>query len=170
MNEIPLLHDIVVIFGLSIFVLLFCHRINLPNLVGFLLTGILCGPYALGIVQSEEDVQTLANIGIILLLFVVGMEFSFKKILEYRRYFLIGGTLQVAFTIVGGVIIGKLIGRTIQESIFLGFLLSLSSTAIVLRLLDEKRETDTPHGRVILGMMIFQDIAAIPMMLLVPLL
>ena len=170
MNEIPLLHDIVIIFGLSIFVLLFCHRIRLPNLVGFLVTGVLCGPYALGIVECEEDVQTLANIGIALLLFIVGMEFSFKKILEYRRYFLIGGAFQVFATIFCGLAIAKLFERSIEEAIFMGFLLSLSSTAIVLRLLDEKRETDTPHGHVILGIMIFQDIVAIPMMLLIPLL
>lgn len=168
--EIPLLHDIVIIFGLSIIVLLFCHKIKIPSIVGFLVTGVLCGPFGLGLVKGESDVQTLATTGIILLLFIVGMEFSLKKILEYKRYFLIGGFLQVGLTVGAGYLIGLLDGRPIGESIFLGFLLSLSSTAIVLRVLEEKLESDSPHGRVILGMMIFQDMVAIPMMLILPLL
>ncbi len=164
----PLLQDIATIFGLSIVVLLFCHRIRLPNIVGFLLTGILCGPHGLGLIHAENDVQTLAEVGIILLLFIVGMEFSFKQLLAYKRYFLIGGTIQVGLTVLAGFCIGFLAGRPLGESIFLGCLLSLSSTAIVLRLLAEKRESDSPHGRVIVGMMIFQDIIAIPMMLMIP--
>lgn len=166
--EETLLHDIVVIFGLSIAVLLFCFRFSLPSIVGFLFTGVLGGPYALGLIQSDQDVEILANIGIVLLLFIVGMEFSFKKISEYKRYFLIGGTLQVFLTVLLGFLVGLCTGSSLGASLFLGFLLSLSSTAIVLRLLEEKRESDTPHGRVILGIMIFQDMVAIPMMLLIP--
>jgi len=168
--EVPLLHDIVVIFGLSIIVIFFCYLIRLPAIVGFLLTGVLSGPYGLALINNESDVQTLATVGIVLLLFVVGMEFSIKKITEYKRFFLIGGTLQVGLTVLAGFLIGKIAGSPPGESIFLGFLLSLSSTAIVLRLLQEKMESDSPHGRVIMGMMIFQDIAAIPMILAAPLL
>lgn len=170
MEEIPLLHDIVVIFSLSIGVLLLMYRVHLPPVVGFLFTGVLCGPHGLGLITDEGDVQVLANIGIILLLFTVGMEFSFKNILEYWSYFLVGGSLQVTLTVLGGCGIALLSGRPFGESIFFGFLLSLSSTAIVLRLLSEKMENDTPHGRVIIGMMIFQDIIAIPMLLAIPLL
>jgi len=170
MDEIPLLHDIVVIFGLSIGVLLLMYRFHMPAIVGFLCTGVLCGPHALGLIRDEGDVQVLANIGIILLLFSVGMEFSFKKIAEYWSYFLIGGSLQVGLTVLGGMLVGFITGADLGEALFLGFLLSLSSTAIVLRLLSEKMENDTPYGRVIIGMMIFQDIIAIPMMLAVPLL
>lgn len=168
--EVPLLHDMVVIFGLSILVILLCHLVRLPSIVGFLITGVVGGPHGLALINNESDVQILANIGIVLLLFVIGMEFSIKKIMEYKRFFLIGGTLQVGLTTVAGFVIGRLAGSPSGESIFLGFLLSLSSTAIVLRLLQEKMETDTPHGRVIMGMMIFQDVAAIPMILLAPLL
>lgn len=170
MDEIPLLHDIVVIFGLSVVVLLVMYRIHLPAVVGFLCTGLLCGPHALGLVRHETDVQVLANIGIVLLLFIVGMEFSFKKILEYRRYFLIGGTFQVGLTVIFGAGVALVVGAPFSEAFFLGFLLSLSSTAIVLRLLADKMESDSPHGRIIVGMMIFQDIIAIPMMLSIPLL
>ena len=170
MEDIPLINDIVVIFGLSIAVLLLCHKIKLPSVVGFLFTGVICGPHALGLVKGEADVQTLASLGIVLLLFTVGMEFSFKKILESKRFFVIGGGLQVFLTVLAGFAIAYALGRPFNESIFLGFLLSLSSTAIVLRMIDEKRESDSPHGKAILGMMIFQDIIAIPMMLAIPIL
>lgn len=168
--EIPLLKEIVIIFCLAIVVILGCHKLKLPTIVGFLITGVLGGPHGFGFINNVEDVDMLATIGIVMLLFAVGMEFSFKKILEYKRFFLIGGVLQVLFTVLAGLVVGLLIGRPIGESIFLGFLLSLSSTAIVLRVLDEKGETDTPHGRLIIGVMIFQDIIAIPMMLFTPLL
>lgn len=170
MVEIPLLHDILVIFGLSIFVLLLMHRFNLPAIVGYILTGILCGPYGLGLVKAEEDVQVLANIGIVLLLFIVGMEFSFKKIFEERSFFLMGGAIQVLLTVLGGLLFGLCLGRPFGESLYLGFLVALSSTAIVLRLLSQKMESDTPHGKLVISMMIFQDIIAIPMMLSLPLL
>ncbi len=168
--EVPLLQDVAIIFALSIGILLGCHRIHLPNVVGFLLTGILCGPYGLQLVAATSDVKILAEIGIVLLLFTVGLEFSFKKIIEYKRYFLIAGTLQVVSTVVVSALIVWLIGASSKEALFLGFLICLSSTAIVLRQLSEKMQMDTPHGKIIVGIMIFQDIAAIPMMLLIPLL
>lgn len=166
--EIPLLREIVIIFGLAILVILACHRLKIPAIVGFLLTGVLAGPHGLGFIKAVHDVDFLATIGIVLLLFTVGMEFSLKKIFEYRRYFLIGGTAQVLITVIAGTAIALLINRPLGESIFLGFLLSLSSTAIILRLLNETSENDTPHGRLSTGILIFQDIIAIPMMLLTP--
>lgn len=168
--EIPLLKEIMIIFILSIIVILFCYRIKLPPIVGFLITGILAGPYGFGFVQNVTDVEMLANIGIVLLLFSVGMEFSVKKIIEYKRYFFIGGVLQVLFTTLGGIAAGYITGASLGESIMLGFLLSLSSTAIVLRMLDDKSQTDSPQGKFIIGVLIFQDIVAIPMMLVTPLL
>lgn len=168
--DIPLLPDIVTIFGLSILVLLICHKLRLPEIVGFIITGILCGPHGLALVKAESEVQTLAQLGIILLLFAVGMEFSFKKILEYKRYFILGGSLQVGLTVLAGLLIGLIVNRPLRESLFLGFILALSSTAIVVRLLEKKRETDTPHGHLIMGVLIFQDIIAIPMLLTIPML
>lgn len=168
--EIAILSEIVIIFALAIVVVLLCHRVKLPSIVGFLITGVLAGPHGLGLLKNVSDVETVATMGIVLLLFTVGMEFSFKKIIEYKRYFLVGGGLQVGMTVLAGFAIAFFLGRPFGESVFLGFLLSLSSTAIVLRLLDEKSEADAPHGRVIVGMMIFQDIIAIPMMLVIPVL
>lgn len=169
--EVPIIKEIVVIFALSIGVLLVCHRLKLPPVVGFLVTGVLCGPHGLGLVSAIDDVHDLATIGIVLLLFTVGMEFSIKNIIKYKYYFFGGGALQVFLTLGTIFLISLLaLNRPWNESVFLGFLISLSSTAIVLRALDEKGETESPHGRLILGILIFQDIIAVPMMLLVPLL
>jgi CPA2 family monovalent cation:H+ antiporter-2 len=168
--ELPLLRELIVIFGLAIVVILLCHRVKIPAIVGFLITGVLAGPYGFGLLSAVNDVEAFATIGIVLLLFTVGMEFSLKKILEYKRYFLIGGSVQVLLTVLSVIPLAMLFGRPFGESLFIGFLLTLSSTAIVLKVLNERSESDTPHGRIIVGIMIFQDIVAIPMMLMTPLL
>jgi CPA2 family monovalent cation:H+ antiporter-2 len=169
--EVPIVEEIVVIFALSIGVLLLCHRMRLPPVVGFLVTGVLCGPHGLGLVPKIDDVQMLATVGIVLLLFTVGMEFSIQKILKYKYYFVGGGLLQVIGTFFIAFLIGKLFYQASWGSaVFLGFLISLSSTAIVLRALDDKGDSDTPHGRLIVGILIFQDIVAVPMMLMIPVL
>lgn len=168
--ELPFLSEVVTIFALAIAVILICYKIKLPPIVGFLLTGVMAGPHGFRLLDNVEDVDTFATIGIILLLFTVGMEFSLKKIFEYKRYFLIGGAVQVGLSLLSTLLIGLIFNQRFGESLFWGFLLSLSSTAIVLRVLDERSESDTPHGRLTIGVMIFQDIAAIPMMLLTPLL
>lgn len=112
--------------------------------------------------------NTLAEIGIVLLLFSIGMEFSLKKLLEFKKFFILGGALQVFLTALAGFLIAQFLERPVGESIFLGFILSLSSSAIILRMFEEFQETDTPHGRVVIGISIFQDIIAIPMILLTP--
>lgn len=166
--ESTLLDEMIVIFGLSIIVLLFCHAIRLPSIVGFIFTGVLCGPHGLGLVNRVADVESLANMGIVLLLFSIGMEFSIKKLMDIKRYFFLGGFLQVGLTVLFGFIIAQVLNRPIGESFFLGFILSLSSTAIVLRLLEARGEMDAPHSKVILSILIFQDFIAIPMMLSIP--
>ncbi|HEX3035022.1 MAG TPA: cation:proton antiporter [Thermodesulfobacteriota bacterium] len=168
--EILLLREITIIFGLSIAVLFICHRFRVPAIVGFLLTGILAGPHGFGLIKAVHEVEILAEIGVVLLLFTIGIEFSLKDLLKIRRSVLLGGTLQVLLTISAIFLIARLIGLTSGESFFMGFLISLSSTAIVLKLLQERAEIDSPHGRTALGILIFQDIIIVPMMLLTPLL
>jgi len=168
--ELFLVKDLLVILGFSILVLLVGYRLHIPPVVGFILTGVLAGPHGLALVSGTEDVDKLAEMGIILLLFGIGMEFSLKKLVQIKRLFLLGGSFQVGLTILASLIIAKIIGRPWGESIFLGCLLSMSSTAIVLGILDQKGESASPHGRLSIAILIFQDMIAIPMLLLIPLL
>ncbi len=168
--EIQLLNDIVVIFGLAIAVLFICHRLRIPAVVGFLLTGIIVGPYGFGLVEAVHEVENLAEIGIALLLFTIGIEFSFERLLQIRKSVLMGGSLQVSLTFIATLFIAMQFGQDVSEAVFIGFLVALSSTAIVLKLIQERAEVDSPHGRTTLGILIFQDIIIVPMILFTPLL
>lgn len=170
MEHIPLIDEFLVIFALSIAVLLLCYRARIPAVVGFLLTGIICGPYGFGFVQNVEDVQSMANVGIILLLFTIGMEVSIKKIVEMKKLFLLGGGAQVGLSMLAGYLLARFLGCSPGESVFLGCVLALSSTAVVLKMMVQKGESDTPHGRGTLAILIFQDFCAVPMMLITPVL
>ena len=168
--EIPLLYDICIIFGLSIGVLLICHRLSVPSIVGFLLTGLIAGPHGLGLIQADREVEILAEIGIILLLFAIGIEFSLKNLLRIKQAVLMGGLLQVGLTLLAAFALARHFGQATNESLFIGCLAAVSSTAIVMKLLQERDETRTPHGGTALAILIFQDIAIVPMMLITPIL
>ncbi len=167
--ELNLLFDIVNIFFLSIFVVFFFHKLHLPAIIGFLLTGLIAGPYGFELVSSVHDVEILAEIGILLLLFTIGIEFSFKEILQIKKPVLLGGSLQVILTILLVYAVAQF-RVPVGEAVFIGFLITLSSTAIVLRILNDKGQIDSPHGRNALAILIFQDIIVVPMMLLLPIL
>lgn len=138
--------------------------------VGFLLTGVLCGPTALGLVQNPHAVELLAEIGVVLLLFSIGLEMSGEELMRLKRPVFVGGTAQVVLTIGAFMGLGVLIGQTWQESMMYGFLASLSSTAIVLSRLQQKAQSESPQGRLDFSVLIFQDIAVVPMMLAIPIL
>jgi CPA2 family monovalent cation:H+ antiporter-2 len=168
--ERQMLNDIIIIFGLSIAVLFICHRLRVPTVVGFLLTGIFVGPYGLGLVKAVHEVENFAEVGVVLLLFTIGIEFSLERLLQIKKSFLMGGSLQVFLTFLATLFIAMRFGQAFGEAAFIGFLVALSSTAIVLRLIQERAEVDSPHGRVTLGILIFQDIIIVPMILVTPLL
>jgi CPA2 family monovalent cation:H+ antiporter-2 len=168
--DLTLFTDIEIIFGLSIIILLLFHRIRLSPVLGFLVTGMIAGPHVLGIIQDVEQVEILAEIGIILLLFTIGVEMSIKELWDIKRFVLIGGGLQVIITSVLIYYISLSLGYSSSTALFMGFLVSLSSTAIVLKLLQEKGEMYTPYGKISLGILIFQDIVIVPMILLTPIL
>ena len=167
--EIPLLSDVVIILGLSVIVILFFQRLKLPTILGFLATGVIAGPHGLSLIHETHEIEILAEIGVILLLFIIGMEFSLRNLAMIKRTVLLGGSTQVLATIVLVAGIMLLLKFNTGEAIFMGFLISLSSTAIVLKLLQDKGEINSPQGRVVLGILIFQDIIVVPMMLLTPL-
>ena len=166
--HIPILTEIVIMLGLSVLMILLFQRFRLPSILGLLATGMIAGPHGLGFIEASEEVEMLAEIGVIFLLFVIGVEFSFKHLVSIRKTVFIGGTVQVAGTILVAAGVVNLFGLPFKEAIFAGFLVSLSSTAIVLKLLQEKGEINSPHGRIALAVLIFQDIIVVPMMLFTP--
>jgi len=168
--QAAILNDILIIFALSIVVLLFCHRLRIPATVGLLLTGILAGPHGFALVRAVHEVEILAELGVILLLFAIGIEFSLQRLARIKIPVLLGGSLQVGLTTLVIMAVALPILPRRGEAVFVGFLVALSSTAIVLKLLQEKGEVDSPHGNTALAILIFQDIIIVPMMLFLPIL
>jgi CPA2 family monovalent cation:H+ antiporter-2 len=168
--SLPFLGEIVALFALSAFIAYLCTRIRLVPIAGFLITGVVVGPNALGLVQDPELVSTLAEIGVILLLFEIGIEFSLSKLARLKRAISIGGGLQVGLTILIVSGAGWAAGVDWASSLYTGFLVALSSTAVVLSLLADRGETDTPSGQLSLAMLIFQDLAIVAMILVIPML
>ncbi|GEO23023.1 monovalent cation:proton antiporter family protein [Cyclobacterium qasimii] len=168
--ELPLLSDIVVIFGLATLVILLFMRLKLPTIIGYLLTGAIAGPYGLSLVYASTAVEVLSEIGVILLLFVIGLEFSLKSLMAIKKAVFIGGSLQVILTIGVTALISYLFGFSWNIAVFFGFLFALSSTAIVLKLLQESGQVNTISGRTTLAILIFQDIIIVPLVLFTPML
>ena len=168
--EIPLLTDITIILGASVLVIFVFQKLKLPTILGYLMTGILAGPYALGLIDASHEVEVMAEIGVILLLFIIGMEFSLKSLAAIKKSVFVGGAAQVGLTTVATALLAWWFGFALNAALFLGFVFSLSSTAIVLKLLQERSEVNSPHGKIALAILIFQDIIVVPMMLLTPIL
>jgi monovalent cation:H+ antiporter-2, CPA2 family len=168
--ERTLITDMIVLLWLAIFIVYVSHRIRLPSIVGFLLTGVVVGPYGIRLIQDVQEVELLAEIGIILLLFSIGIEFSYEKLLQLRRYALQGGFVQLTVTAFAGTLLALPWVGDLGQAIFFGFLLTHSSTAIILKIMQERGDLDTPHCQSSLGISLFQDISSVPMILLVPLL
>jgi K+:H+ antiporter len=147
-----------------------CFRIGLVPIVGFLLAGVVIGPHALGLVRDQATVDAAAEIGVMFLLFTIGIEFSLEKLARIQRLIFGGGGLQVLTASLGMMLALLPFGVDWRAGLFTGFLVALSSTAIVLKLLADRAETSAPHGQVALGLLIFQDLAVIVMVLLVPML
>ncbi len=162
------LNELVTVFCLSIAVLLVCHKLHIPSIVGFLITGVICGPTALQVVQDIHAVDLLAEMGVVLLLFTIGMEMSGGELKRLKRPILFGGGGQVFLTISIAACFAFIFSSNFAHNIFLGFLVALSSTAIVLSLLQQKAQMDAPQGRLCLAVLIFQDIVIVPMMLAIP--
>jgi len=170
MTDYSVIGNLLIIYTVSIAVVFLFHQFRLPSITGFLVAGALIGPHGFNLISDIETVQVLAEIGVVLLLFTIGIEFSLVQLASLRRLLLIAAPIQV-----GGVITivwlgGMLVGLPGPEAIFWGFLLSLSSTAIVLKTLAASGDSDSLHGRATIGILVFQDLAVVPMILLAPIL
>lgn len=158
------------IFAAAVVLALVLSRLRLPPVLGYLLAGLVLGPDALGLVERDASVEVMAEIGVTLLLFTIGLEFSTGELLRSWRAVLLAGSMQVVLT-TGVVFVAALIfGRSPESALAWGFMIALSSTAVILRLLDARGETRAPHGRLAIGVLIIQDLCIVPMMLALPLL
>ena len=128
----------------------------------------LLGPNALALVSDPRDVEGLAEVGVILLLFTIGIEFSLSRLREMGRQIFAAGFSQMTFTVAAALAVGFAFLGNWRVALFLGFVIALSSTAIVLKVLTDKGEIDAPHGRLATGVLIFQDLCVVPIMLVLP--
>lgn len=163
--------NICAIFGVATAVIIICKFLKIRYIIGYLITGVLLSPNTSSYFADMKEVEVYAEIGIILLLFTVGLEFSFTNLKKIKNYVLGGGAAQVFFTIfITAGLIWLLMRPSWEESVFWGFLYALSSTAIVVKTLQDRNKIATPHGKFILAVLLFQDIMIVPLMLFTPIL
>lgn len=165
-----ILAQALIILGTSVLVLLVSNRLRLAPVIGLLLTGVLIGPSGLALIEETEAVEVFAEIGVVFLLFSIGLEFSLERLREIRRPFFLGGSLQAVGTILLVAVLAKAFGLPGRQAIFFGFVIALSSTAVVLKLYNERREMESPQGKVVIGVLLFQDFLIVPMIILTPVL
>ncbi len=142
--------------------------LHLPPLLGYLLVGVAVGPFALAWIPDTDEGRHLAEFGVVFLMFSIGLEFSLPKLFQLRRAVFGLGLVQVLLTVAVALAAASLSGGTWQAAVAVGGALAMSSTAIVLRLLAERVQTETPHGRDIVGVLLFQDLAVVPLLIVIP--
>jgi len=142
--------------------------LRLPVILGYLVGGIAIGPYGFGLVHDTQTIDNLATIGVVLLLFTIGLEFSLKEVMSLGKVALLGGGAQIVLSVVVGFGLGRLVGLSALGAVFFGFIIALSSTMVVLKLLMERAELDTTHGRIMIGILLVQDLSVVPMMVIMP--
>lgn len=166
--DLDVLGELALLAGVSLVVNLLFRRLKLPSVVGFLFTGVLIGPGGFGLVRDPETVRLLAEIGVVFLLFAVGLEFSPADLKRLGAKAATAGLLQILLTAGGVALLLVLVGVHPAQAVFFGLLLAPSSTALLFRMLTERGELGAPHGRLIAGVLLVQDLAVIPMVLLIP--
>ncbi len=170
MPDAGLLRDLLVLVAIAIPVVAAGQRLRVPSLVGFLLTGIAIGPHGLGLIARADSVAGIGDVGVVLLLFAIGLELPLSRVLRMGRPLVQGGVLQVAGTVAAVALLSAAFGTAWPRAVFFGALVAMSSTAVVLKAYQDRGELEAPHGRVAVAILIFQDLCVVPLMLLVPLL
>lgn len=165
--QIPVLQDIAIIFVLGLAILFVAQKFKIPSIIAFLLTGLVIGPQGFGWIDGLHEIEIMAEIGIVLLLFTIGMEFSVGSLKAIKYEVFVGGTMQVLLTIFFMAVFMSLFIDW-KTAVFLGMFASLSSTTIVLKTLLNRGDLSTKEGKASLSVLIFQDLAAVPMMLVLP--
>ena len=168
MNGLNFFHQLIIILGFSIPVIYIFNKIKLPSIIGFLITGIIIGPFGLKLIDDMAGIQLMAEIGVAFLLFTIGIEIRLSRFLKHLSEILLTGGLQILCTFIVGMIIGLTMQLSISQSIFIGFILVHSSSALILKILKDRDDEASPQGRISIGVILFQDMMVVPMMLLIP--
>ncbi|MDL5503743.1 MAG: cation:proton antiporter, partial [Candidatus Methanoperedens sp.] len=164
------MRDFVIIFSAAIAINFLFYRLRIAPIVGYLIAGVLLGPSMLGIIYDVGLIEVLAEVGVILLLFLIGIEFSIEELARINRSVFLGGFIQVFLTTVVVLLISLSFGLPIAKGIFIGLLVAMSSTAIVFKVLSDRGEMDSPQGRISAGILIFQDLSVVVLVLILPML
>ena len=165
------LQPVLVLLAVSVLAVVACRSLALPPVIGYLASGVLLGalaPSAGGIIPTADSTQVLAEVGVVFLMFSIGLEFSLPKLVSMRRVVFGLGLLQVAITLALALVMARMVGASWQLGLVVGGAAAMSSTAIVSKLLAERLELETAHGRAIIGVLLFQDLAVVPLVILVP--
>ena len=168
MSEFVILRELLVILAVTISIVFVFQRLGVPAIVGFLLAGVVIGPHGLKLVSDIQTVGTIANIGVIILLFTIGLEMSLAQIASVRGYAIWAGLLQVLLTVLVVAAVTAYLDVPLATGFFYGFLVSNSSTAVILKIYSDRGEMNALHGRIATAMLVIQDLALVPMMLLIP--
>lgn len=162
------LQPVLLLLAAGVFTVIACRILELPPLVGYLVTGVLVGPFSLAVIPESEATQHLAEVGVLFLMFSIGLEFSLARMRAMRRIVFGLGLAQVMLTVAVAIALTLLAGGKWNAGVALGGVAAMSSTAIVSKLLAERRELDAPHGREVMGVLLFQDLAVVPLLILIP--
>ena len=163
------LQSVLLLLACGVGAVAICRSLALPPMIGYLVTGLALGPYALGLVSSErEETRLLAEIGVVFLMFSIGLEFSLPRLMAMRRVVFGLGFAQVAATIGLVMALAAFAGLGWQAGLAIGGVVAMSSTAMVSKLLAERSELDSPHGRQVMGVLLFQDLAVVPLLVVIP--
>ncbi|MDD2742595.1 MAG: monovalent cation:proton antiporter-2 (CPA2) family protein [Rhodocyclaceae bacterium] len=159
---------VLLLLGASVLAVVIFRRFNLPPVLGYLLVGSLIGPHALNLMQDVTRAQALAEFGVVFLMFSIGLEFSLPKLYAMKRIVFGLGLLQVTLSMILFTGLVMLFGVSWQIGIALGGVFAMSSTAVLTKLLAERMQLDSAHGREIMGVLLFQDLAVVPLLVLIP--
>lgn len=169
MEELGLILDLAIAFGAALCGGLIARLLKQPAILGYVVAGIVIGPHVMGLIRRTHNIETLATIGVVLLLFTLGIEFSLRELKRIRNIAIFGGIGQIVITTALGMLAALfLLGQSLREAIVFGFLIALSSTMVVLGMLVDRGEANSPHGRVMIGILLLQDVAAAFAMFILP--
>jgi CPA2 family monovalent cation:H+ antiporter-2 len=164
-----ILQSVLLLLAAAVLVVVVFRALKLPPLLGYLVVGVAIGPHALGLIPDSPETHALGEFGVVFLMFSIGLEFSLPKLVAMRRIVFGLGTLQVGITVaVGTLLLPLLLPIDWRGGVLIGGALAMSSTAIVIKMLSDRLELDSPHGRQIVGVLLFQDLAVVPLLIVVP--